>query len=113
MKKIFILAFMVIFSSETSFLKSKNVDFVLHENYNDLLKFASKNGDLKLAKISVEKGAKNLNDCLNIASQHDHLKIVKFLIKKGASNFYDASSHAFLYKNMEVVDFISKFLNKD
>ena len=111
MKKFFSFIITILLIPELHNDINNNNSLISCNVYNDYLKFASKNGDLKLAKHCLKKGATNLNDCLNIASQYNHIKIVKLLTKKGASNFYDAHAHAFLYKNMEIAEFLKNKKN--
>ena len=51
----------------------------LIEKYNNRLNIAAKNGNLDLAKHSVEKGANKKNDAINIAAKNGHLNIIEFL----------------------------------
>ena len=68
------------------------IDYILknypkYDGYNGLLELGSKEGELNLVKISINKGAKiheNDDRALRHSSDNGHLKVVKFLIKSGA-----------------------------
>ena len=80
-----------------------------NENYNQLLIDSSKNDDMILVKLSLEKGADihvNNNEPLKVAGKNGHFNIIKFLVENGANVQDDVLGSAIWRGNLDIVKYL-------